>query len=199
MRSHVRAALVLTAVAAVTLLPTAAAGQQWLNEDSGYSERSWLFKTKPPNDLMFFTWQPELPFGSTLYFVTGQCNQYDDFGLLAGKNTVTFKNVQMVGVDSENAIGAVQQKEKIKKGEGKQAVWDLTPLASSFETDRSVIVGAEVAAKKKLGGFHSIACKMAVLELLDPNSLATASEAARLSYLEEVLEARSARVMLEKP
>lgn len=158
---------VLLALATVTAGAVSAATPA-INSDSGSSERTWASNANAGTDLVAFVWQPELPIGGTLYVVYGECSRDDDTGLPRGKHKVIFKNLQLQGIDSGNAIGAVTQKEAIKNGVQKNlALWDLTPFRDRFASDSAVLVTGQVLVKKKVAAFDILACDYGVVEIAD--------------------------------
>ena len=143
-----RAKWMICAVA-IALVSSAAMAQQWVNEDVGVSVRSWTVKSRPPADIVLFAWEPTLSPLTTLYFLGGKCDQFNSSGEPKGKNTVTFENLILVGIDSENMVFLSPQNSNVTKGKGEMAVWDLTPNMSSFRGDSVVIVGSAIFASKK--------------------------------------------------
>ena len=185
-RSQV-AFLVLSSTVVALFTPGAASGQtsaQMWNIDQGTSEREWSYKRKPPVERITFSWIPALDPPTTLYFVQARCDIDDK----KTKNKVLFKNVQLTGVASDNTVRVASASKPIREGEGEAAVWDLTPFSGKLLTDDTVLVSAEVKARKRLKALQAMTCSLSVWELFDTNNLRLRTESERLSYFWEFSE-----------
>ncbi|MCH7666340.1 MAG: hypothetical protein IH936_10490 [Acidobacteria bacterium] len=175
------------AFAVALLSPGAASAQIFLqlwNIESVTAEREWSYKRKPPVKQLIFGWSPELDPDHTIYYLRAVCN-------ISGKkekNKVFFEDVLLLGVQSDNSVGAVKQSKLIKKGKGKVALWDLTPHVFNFQEDSTVLVTGSVRLTKNLKAFKNLTCEFAVVELFDINDLIRAPEAERLEFFRDVVE-----------
>ncbi len=168
----------------VTSLAPGAAIAQWLNADNGMSERSWASRTGPGGDEIIFVWMPTLPRSNAIFALVAACNRRDDQGNPAGKNGVIFRNIQLAGVDSESFVFLSTLSEKMRRGQHRLCVWDITAqVRTTLATESAVIVGGEVWVRKKVKGFDMLTCAIAVVEMLDPGDLASATQAERLDYM----------------
>jgi hypothetical protein len=154
------------------------------NMDQGTSEREWSYKRKPPNEIITFSWIPELDSRTTLYFIQAMCDIDDK----QAKNKVSFQKVQLTGVASGNTVKAAKASKSIRKGEGEAALWDLTPIIGELLRDDTVLVSGEVKAKKPLKALQAMTCSLSVWELFDTNDLRGRTKSERLSYFGEFSE-----------
>lgn len=173
-----------TLVALLSPVVVSAQRLQLHNIDRGVSDRSWTYKRKPPIDAIFFGWLPALDFGSTIYYLRAKC----DIDNNKAKNKVIFQNITLLGVDSDNSVGATKASKLIKKGKGKVALWDLTPHVSNFLSDSAVLVSGEIKTTKQLKRFDTLTCELSVWEIIDINSLSEGTEAERLRYFRDEIE-----------
>jgi hypothetical protein len=152
--------------------------------DQGISEREWSYKRKPPVERITFMWSPELDPLTTLYFVQARC----DIDNKKAKNKVSFNNVQLTGVGSDNTVKVGRASRSIRQGEGRVALWDLTPFISLLLADDTVLVSVDVKAKKLLKALQAMTCSLSVWELFDANDLRLRTESERLGYFGEFSE-----------
>ena len=178
---------------AVLLLPAALmagpalAAVPAIHSDSGSSERTWSSPTNPGTEPVTFVWHPLRPVATTFYVIYGECLRSDDAGVPRGKHKVVFKNLQLFGLDSENAVGAANQTEVIKNGVQRNlALWDLTPFSDRFANDSAVLVTGEVQVKKKIAASDILACDLGVVELVDTGAAALKSAEAGQGVLQEL-------------
>ncbi len=185
-RSQV-AFLILSSTVVALFIPGVASGQtsaQVWNMDQGTSEREWSYNRKPPVEMITFTWIPELDPLTTLYYVQGKC----DIDSKKAQNRVSFKNVQLTGVASDNTVKATKASTSIRKGEGEAALWDLTPFIGELLRDDTVLVSGQVKAMKQLKALQAMMCSLSVWELFDTNNLRLSTKSERLSYFWEFSE-----------
>jgi hypothetical protein len=154
------------------------------NMEQGTSEREWSYKRKPPVETIAFSWIPELDSRTTLYFLQARCDIDDK----KAKNKVSFQNVQLTGVASGKVVKAAKASKSIRKGEGKAALWDLTPSMGQLLTEDTVLVSGEVKAKKALKALQAMTCSLSVWELFDTNDLRLRSRSERLGFFGEFVE-----------
>jgi hypothetical protein len=154
------------------------------NMEQGTSDREWSYKRKPPVERITFSWTAELDRPTTLYFLHARC----DINNKKAKNRVSFKSVQLRGVLSGNTVRAANVSAAIKRGEGKAALWDLTPFIGELLTDETVLISGEVTASKQLHAYQAMTCALSVWELFDTNDLRLRSKSERLSFFEEFVE-----------
>jgi hypothetical protein len=179
-RSQV-AFLILSSTLVTWLIPGAAGAQtsaQMWNMEQGTSEREWSYKRKPPVETITFGWIPELDRQTTLYFLQARC----DIDNKKAKNKVSFLNVQLTGVASGNTVKAAKASKSIRQGEGKAALWDLTPVVGELLRDDTVLVSGEVKAKRALKAHQAMTCSLSVWELFDTNDLRPRTRSQRLRY-----------------
>jgi hypothetical protein len=179
--------LILSSIAVALFMPGAASAQtsaQMWNMDQGTSDREWSNQRKPPVELMTFSWIPELGPQTTLYFVHARC----DIDNKKAKNKVSFQNVQLTGVTSDKTVKVARASKSIRKGEGRAALWDLTPFIGELGRDDAVLVSGEIKAKKTLKAGQAMTCSLSVWELLDTSDLRLGTKAERLSYFGEFVE-----------
>jgi hypothetical protein len=154
------------------------------NMEQGTSEREWSYKRKPPVEMITFTWIAELDPPTTLYFLKARC----DIDNKKAKNRVSFQNVQLAGVTSGNTVKAAKASMSIRQGEGKAALWDLTPVIGELLADETVLVSGEVKAAKQLQALQAMTCSLSVWELFDTNDLRLRSKSERLSFFGDFVE-----------
>lgn len=158
---------VLLVAIACSVGPQVAAAQLLSNADNGLSERLYGRSAGLGTDQLLFFWEPELPLSSTTFGLVGFCNRIDVFGSFLGTHTATFKNVTLVGVDSENEIFLRNKKAKVRRGlTTRPAVWDITPQATSIlAADSLVLVAARVKVTKRAGVGDLVTCGLAAVEI----------------------------------
>jgi hypothetical protein len=152
--------------------------------EQGTSEREWSYKRKPPVEIITFSWIPELDPLTTLYFLQARC----DIDNKKAKNKVSFRNVQLTGIAAGNTVKGAKASKSIRQGEGKAALWDLTPVIGELLTDDTVLVSGEVKAAKQLKAHQAMTCSLSVWELFDTNDLRLRVRSERLSYFGEFVE-----------
>ena len=186
-RRSLVALLILSFTLVALFAPSAASAQtsaQMWNMEEGASEREWSYNRKPPVEVITFSWILELDPLTTLYFVQARC----DIDNKKGKNRVSFRNVQLTGVVSGNTVRTPKATKSIKQGEGKAALWDLTPLIGELLTDETVLVSGEITASRQLQAYQAMTCSLSVWELFDTNDLRLRSKSERLRFFEEFVE-----------
>ena len=179
--------LILSSAAIALFTPGTASGQssaQMWNVDQATSEREWSYKKKPPVEPMTFSWIPELDPLTTLYFVQARCDIDEK-----ADNKVSFKNVQLQDVASDNTVRVANVSKPIRGGEGEAALWDLTPFVGELLTDNTFLVSGEVKARRKLEAHQAMTCSLSVWELFDTNGLRLRTESERLGFFRDFVEA----------
>jgi len=188
-----RLSLFLVLVGMVMAVPPGVAEGQsvvgpFINVDAGFTERTWNHQQKPPIGFVLFSWTPQLDPATTLYYLRGKC---DIDSQEAPSNKVVFQGTFVWGLDTDAGIFPVKTSKSIKNGEGKVALWDLTPQLQELAAENgSFVVAGEFKTTKKLEEFDTLRCELAVLELLDVSNLRRASTAERLDYFRKVATQR---------
>lgn len=171
---------VLSAILIALLLPATARGQA-INTDIGLTDRTWTFKASPGTDMIIFAWIPVLSVFDAEIFLIGECYRVDDEGEPVGKHRVIFKNIMLVGVDSENSVEATRSSQRIKNGlQKRQAVWGLTEAARMlFSADSAILVAGEIAVTRRVDAWDELTCGLGVMEILDVGTATTATGSER--------------------
>jgi hypothetical protein len=193
--------LILLTVILAFLVPTASTAQfflsQMLNKVSGFSERYWDYSRKPPVETIMFLWQPAIdPYDTWALWLQAQCNIDRK---KAKKNRVVFENISLLGVDSDNAVGAEVVSARIKKGKGKRITWDLEPVMHNFATDSAIVVTLQARVVKTLKRLDTIQCEATVLELYDVFGYSTTSDRVQLRIEELVAPVEQVHKTFEIP
>ena len=152
--------------------------------DQGTSDREWSYARKPPVETLTFSWEPELDSSTSLYFLQARC----DVDSRTAKNKVSFSDVRLTGVGSNKIVKVAKASKSIRQGEGKAALWDLTPFIGKLPSEDSVLVSGDVRVKKRLKAHQAVTCTLSVWELFDTDGLKLGSRFERLRLFEEFSE-----------
>ena len=163
---------------AIIVLAPVSTSAQVINTDMGATERVWAFKSSPGTHPVAFVWIPTLSVFDAELFLIGECYREDSLGEPVGRHRVIFKNIVLVGVDSENSVEAVRSAQRIRNGFQKRlAAWALTDAARDlFADDSSILVVGEISVTRKVDAWDELTCGLGVTEILDVSTLSSAIE-----------------------
>ena len=190
-------------IGALALAPAigSAAGQLAAVSDLGAFEHLYVSAGSVRPDTVQFVWLPEGSPGATAYGLVGSCEHFSTTSLrYVGNHKVTFKKVQMLGIDSGNTAKGANGKSKVKKGFPFQmAVWDLGSTGADFaSSDSGILVTAQVKVSGGVSPGDSMYCYLGVVEGDASLFSAASTEHERQQIFEELAMARI-RPRLAKP
>jgi hypothetical protein len=182
-------------VALLAMLPEVGDAQLILNADNALSERMAGRTMRLGSDNLAFMWELELPMATTVYGVAGVCQREDAFGFLLGANKATFRNVTLIGLDSDNELTLTKTTVKLRRGLPKNvAVWEVTGAVQDlFGTDSAVLVLGRVILSKNVSAGDLVTCGLAVIEIDDSMVAQGANQEERLLLISEMAQASAFR------
>lgn len=169
-----------------TLVPAIGGASQWYKLSEGSTQRSWLSNSKAATESIVFAWIRDLPTSDTAFYAIGECVRATDAGVTVGSNKVTFRNIRLLGADSDNEASLGAKGRKMKKGIA-STVWDITDLVNAkFSRDSWVIVAGQVVLTGSVKSHDTLFCTIGTLEIRDTSALAATGSRERLRNVRQI-------------